>query len=145
MSWQRTFISRKFKHVPPLSTITPPATAPATQPATQPIVAVEPPPRTYFELLHREFPKLATTQPIDQTLNMRDWGHFLITQPVYVDRRGVLWITRGDAEETETLLGTAPTRQVNLTRERIAFRALVLQRRRRVGGDAGNARSGRWL
>src|SRR4026207_2465054 len=115
-----TFISRKVKH-PPVVQITPPATAPATNPATQPIIALESPPRDYFQLLHREFPKLATTQPIDQTLNMRDWGHFLISQPVYVDRRGVLWITRADAEETETLLVTAPTRQVNLTRERVVF------------------------
>src|SRR5882757_8218332 len=112
-------VSRKFKHIPPPPIVSP-ATAPATQPATQSIVAVEPP-RTYWELLHREFPKLATTQPIDQTLNMRDWGHFPITHPAYIDRRGVLWITRPDAEETDTLLTTASTRQVNLTRERVLF------------------------
>jgi hypothetical protein len=115
-----TIVSRKLKH-PPAVQITPPATAPATKPSTEPIIAVEPPPRTYFELLHREFPKLATTQPIDQTLNMRDWGHFLIPHPLHIDRRGGMWITRADAEETETVLGTAPTNQVYLTRERVLF------------------------
>src|SRR5882672_8758452 len=114
------FVSRKLKHVPAVH-ITPAATAPTTQPATQPIVVIEPPPRSYGELLHREFPKLATTQPVDQTLNMRHWGHFLIPHPVQVDRRGGLWITRADAEETETLLRSASTSQVNLTRERVLF------------------------
>src|SRR5689334_8977593 len=69
-------VSRKHKH-PPAAKVPPAATGPVTQPATQPLVAVEPPPRTYWELIHRDFPKLATTQPSDQTLNMRDWGHFL--------------------------------------------------------------------
>lgn len=109
---------RHDKHPLPQKSL---ATAPATQPATQPIIVAEPPPRTYWELIHREFPKLATTQPIDQTLNMRDWGHFLISHPVHVDRRGVLWITRPDAEDTQTVLTGAPTRQVNLTRERVVF------------------------
>src|SRR4051794_18268261 len=75
--------SKKLKRAPAVHIM--PATAPTTQPATQPIVVVAPPPRTYWELLHRDFPKLATTQPIDQTLNMRDWGHFPITDPVYID------------------------------------------------------------
>src|SRR5204862_1077916 len=113
-------VSRKFKHVPAVH-ITPPATVPTTQPATQPTVAVEPPPHTYWELVHREFPKLATTQPIDQTLNMRDWGHFLTFHPLYIDRRGVVWITHPEAEETDTLLSTASSRQLNLTRERVLF------------------------
>src|SRR5207247_2422560 len=105
---------------PPIVKIVP-ATAAATQPATAPVVAAEPPPRTYFELIHREFPKLATTQPVDQPLNMRDWGHFLIPYPVYVDRRGFMWITHPEAEETDALLSTASSRQVNLTRERVLF------------------------
>src|SRR5205823_4297395 len=46
---------------------------------------------------------------------------FPISQPVYIDRRGVLWITRADAEETDTLLTSASSRQVNLTRERVLF------------------------
>ncbi len=114
------FVSRRFKQIPAVHII-PPATAPTTQPATQPVAVAEPPPRTYWELLHREFPRLATTQPIDQTLNMRDWGHFPISHPVHIDRRGVLWITRPDAEETDALLATASTRQANLTRERVLF------------------------
>jgi len=110
------------KHKPTLSVSTTlPATVPATQPATQPIAAPQPPPRTYWELVHREFPKLATTQPIDQTLNMRDWGHFLLSHPVYIDQRGGLWITHPEAEETGTLLTTASTRQINLTRVRVLY------------------------
>src|SRR5947207_14966641 len=76
-------VSRRHKPLP-IAKIIPAATAPATEPATQPIV-VEAPPRTYWELVHREFPKLATTQPIDQTLNMRDWGHFPTFPPLYID------------------------------------------------------------
>src|SRR5258706_7914618 len=114
------FVSRKFKHVPAVH-ITPPATAPTTQPATQPTVTVDPPPHTYWELLHRDFPKLATTQPIDQPLNMRDWGHFLVSHPTYIDRRGGLWITHPEAKETDELLANASSRQVYLTRERVLF------------------------
>jgi len=113
-------VSRRFKKVPVVQ-VTPPATAPATQPATQPIVIVKPPPRTYWELIDRDFPHAATTQPIDQTLNMRHWGHFPVSYPTYIDRRGVLWITHPQAEETDVLLTTASSRQVNLTRERVLF------------------------
>src|SRR6185436_9993084 len=109
------------RHEPKPIAIKPPETAPASQPTTQPVVEVEAPPRTYFELLHREFPKLATTQPIDQPLNMRDWGHFLIAHPLYVDRRGVLWITHPQAEETATVLSTTGSAQVYLTRERVVY------------------------
>ncbi|HEV8604926.1 MAG TPA: hypothetical protein VGQ99_06150 [Tepidisphaeraceae bacterium] len=115
------FIRKKFTRPVSIIPQPPPATSPSTQPTAQPIIALQSPPRTYMELINRQFPRLATTQPIEQTLNMRDWGHFHIPHPLHIDRRGVLWITRPDAEETETLLPTAPTRQVQLTRERVLF------------------------
>ena len=77
---------------------TQPTTRPTTIPITPPIAKVEAgPPRTYSELIARDYPKLSTTQPIEAGLNMRDWGHFPMPYPAYIDRRGGLWITRADS------------------------------------------------
>src|SRR5688572_18646147 len=114
------FIREKLRHKP--VTLAPtPSTLPTTQPATQPVVAEVKPPRSFMELVNREFPRLATTQPVEGGMNMRDWGHFLIRDPINLDRRGRLWITRPDAEPTATLLPTASQRQVNLTTERVLY------------------------
>src|SRR5947207_2071883 len=102
------FIRSKFhKRSTPIAQ-TQPATRPTTVPTTQPIVAAEPgPPRTYSELMARDFPRLSTTQPIEGGLNMRDWGHFHIPYATNIDPRGVLWITHPEAEATDTLLQSA--------------------------------------
>src|SRR5258706_5974580 len=106
------FIRQKLRKPPMRVAQTQPTTRPTTKPSTLPSATADAgPPRTYTDLIAQNFPKLSTTQPIDQGLNMRDWGHFPMPYPAYVDRRGGLWITRSDAEATDAVLASAPTRQ----------------------------------
>jgi hypothetical protein len=74
-----------------------------------------------MELVLKHYPSFPTTQPLKQTLTIKDAGHILVPDPFYLDGRGVVWITRADAEETETLLPKASREQVILTRERVLF------------------------
>src|SRR5947207_12708115 len=70
------FIRGKFRKPKINIAQTQPATHPTTLPATAPLAAEPAPPRTYSELIARDFPRASTTQPIEGGLNMRDWGHF---------------------------------------------------------------------
>lgn len=96
------------------------ATAPSTHPSSAP-TEPERPPRTYMELVLKHYPSFPTTQPLKQNLTIKDAGHILIPDPFFLDGRGVIWITRADAEETETLLPIISREQVVLTRERVLF------------------------
>ena len=75
------------------------STAPATTQA-----AVIPPPRTLLDLIHRHQPGYAATQPLafGDPLGFHECGHFILREPVYLDAANQLWITRPDADDTET-------------------------------------------
>ncbi len=111
--WDRT-------HSAPVTDTIPVVKLPQTNPTTTPVV-LEKPPRTYMEYVLKRYPSFPTTQPLKGVLPIKDAGHFVIPEPVYLDQRGVIWITRPDAEETQTLLGKVAREQVILTRERVLF------------------------
>jgi len=97
------------------------ATTAPVQPTDQRSTAQTQAPRSYLDLLRRAYPSYPTTQPLDESLSLDYAGHFVIHDPVFLDNTGRLWITRADAEATETVLARAAEEQVILTRERPVY------------------------
>jgi hypothetical protein len=93
----------------------PAATAPAIEPA-----APQPAPRTYMDVILKQDPDFPTTQPVPP-VEISSAGHILLQDPTYLDPMGNLWITRPDAEATETVLKKAAKQQANITREDVNF------------------------
>src|SRR5690349_1429107 len=73
-------------------TTAPAATQAATAPATKPFVA-----RSYIDLIRKNFPKIATTQPLGVPVDLDDAAHFVLAAPIYLCPRGDLWITSAAA------------------------------------------------
>ncbi len=99
----------------------PPTTAPTTNTAPATTQAEAPPLINYTDILRLHYPRVAATQPLDDTLDLIDSGHFILTEPVYVCSRGDLWITHPDAPQTQEILKTAVKEQTHLVRDHIAF------------------------
>ena len=97
----------------------PPATRPTTKPATLP--ATKPATTQYTDVLREHYPKFPATQPLDITVDLKDAGHYILPEPIYICPRGDLWITRPDAPPTPEVLKTANDQQVHLTRERVRY------------------------
>src|SRR5687767_3504025 len=91
-----------------------PATKPATQAATAP--ATQPAELTYVDVIRASYPKMPATQPLGIPVDLKDAGHYVLPEPVYLDPRGDLWITRSDAPPTPTVLKKAPDEQIHLIR-----------------------------
>jgi len=74
-------------------------TAPVTQPATVEARAKpKPHPTTQIlDILRAKDPKYPTTQRLDDSLDLKYAARILLSDPVYLDVQGNLWITRPDA------------------------------------------------
>jgi hypothetical protein len=107
------FACEKKQSAPPA--VAPTTTAPAT---TQ---AEAPPLKNYTDILRLHYPRVAATQPLEETLEIIDSGHFILTEPVYVCSRGDLWVTHPDAPDTQETLKTAAKEQTHLVRDAIVF------------------------
>jgi hypothetical protein len=97
----------------------PPATAPTSQPATAP--ATKPAEVTYVDVLRVSHPKLPATQPLAVPVDLRDAGHFILNDPVYVCPRGDLWVTSPQAPPMAETLVKAPEEQTHVVPEPIAY------------------------
>jgi hypothetical protein len=77
-----------------------------TQPASQPTVkhAAKPKYPTYMELVRKQNPSVAATQPLDSPLEISDSAHLVLHDPVFMDSTGNLWITRADGQPTAKAL-----------------------------------------
>lgn len=97
-----------------------PATAPTTAPATAP--ATKPAPTTsYVEVIRQSHPKVPATQPLGVPVDLPDAGRYVLSEPVYLDARGDLWITHPNAPPLLETLKSADKEQVHIAPERIAF------------------------
>src|SRR3954454_2335151 len=66
-----------------------PATAPASAPATLPGKPVE-----YMDVVRLNYPDFPTTQPLIVPAAMQEAARLVISDPIYLDAVGELWITR---------------------------------------------------
>src|SRR5438874_1215223 len=60
----------------------PPATQAATKPATLP--ATKPATTQYTDVIRAHYPKFPATQPLDIPVDLRDAGHYVLSEPVYL-------------------------------------------------------------
>lgn len=111
----------RVKAPPALPSSNPPA--PRTQPAALPASPLAAPaaPQDYVELIRQHHPAYPTTQPLARPLPLGFAGHFVVPEPVYLDGRQILWITRPDAAPAARLLPQAAQAATLLTRERPRF------------------------
>ena len=49
-----------------------------------------------------------TEQPLGIPVDLKDAGHYLLSQPVYLCPRGDLWITHAGAAPTDQVIARAP-------------------------------------
>src|SRR5439155_13821302 len=92
---------------------------PATQASNAP--APKPPTTSYVQIIRDHYPKFPATQPMDSPVDLKDAGHYLLPEPIYLCPRGDLWITRADAPPTPDVLAKADKEQIHLTRERVRY------------------------
>ncbi|HVT90170.1 MAG TPA: hypothetical protein VHD56_15050 [Tepidisphaeraceae bacterium] len=97
--------------------ISPPTSAPATAPATAPL----PRPVEYMDVVRRNYPDFPATQPMIVPVAMNEAARLVIKDPVYLDRMGELWITRGDAEATSVVFKSVHERSTHVLREQVVF------------------------
>ncbi|QOV87822.1 hypothetical protein [Humisphaera borealis] len=69
---------------------------PSTEPTTKPAVA------SYLAVVRERYPTLPATQPLAVPLALRESAHIILTEPVYLDDQGHLWITRHDGDDIES-------------------------------------------
>jgi len=114
-----------------------PTLAPATQQAststapvttTAVVVAPKPPPmpRTLFDVLRREQPAVAATQPLGVPVELGDAARFVLHHPIYLDEAGHLWLTHPEAEPLQAVLRGmarpgAPTESTHVVQETARF------------------------
>jgi hypothetical protein len=91
-------------------------TAPASRPAT-----TQASPRTFVELVKKNYPECPATQPLDTPLDRHDAARIILRDPIYLDRSQHLWITRADAEAVETVLARSGKETEHFVRERPAY------------------------
>src|SRR5438552_14364759 len=80
-----------------------PTTVPATQASTRP--AKPAPTTSYVDVVRASYPAYPATQPLVVPVDYGDAGHFILPEPVYLDPRGDLWITRADSPPLSEALG----------------------------------------
>ena len=111
------------KRVPAVAPVKTQATPPTMPATTKGAIATSRPvtPKTFIELVKRSYPNLSATQPLDTPLDRKDAARILLRDPIYLDHSQHLWITRPDADPTETVLLRAGTETDHLIRERPAY------------------------
>ncbi len=110
-----------------LSPIVKPLTRPALPPATTRAAAA--PPTSFFEVVKADFPALPATRPFDAAGELEDAARIVLTEPVYLDAAGRLWITRPDAPPAAEAIDIArkavrkgkPEPSVYVVRDRVAY------------------------
>ena len=112
------YLRQRLWDRPPVVITTQPVVIAQTQPAPPPEPAG---PRTFPELVRHHYPEYPTTQPLAQPLPINYIGHFLIRDPVRVDRTGHAWFTRPDAPRPEQLAGKPTNDIILLCRQQPAF------------------------
>ena len=118
------FIVAGCKKEPPVNPVAPAktqattTTVPATTRAATSGSAV---PKTFIELVKRNYPNFATTQPLDTPLDRKDAARIVLRDPIYLDHSQHLWITRADADATEAVLARAGKETDHLIRDRPAY------------------------
>ena len=95
------------------------ATSPATAP--RPAPPPDPPAVTWMDVVHRNNKSVATTQPLNFPVDLRDAARLIVADPVYLCPRGDLWVTRADAEPTPGIIKNAARQQVHVLREQVLF------------------------
>jgi hypothetical protein len=92
---------------------------PATRPSTAPVARA--PTTQYVDVIRAIYPKYPATQPLKDPVEMRDAGHFVVPDPLYLDIRGDLWITSADAPPLTETLKDAADHQVHIVPHPIEF------------------------
>ncbi len=93
--------------------------APTSQPMLRHIVRPEYP--TYMEVVRKQNPAVAATQPLDLPLDLPDAAHLVFHNPVYLDPIGHLWITSPDGSPTADALATATDSEEHVIADRPVF------------------------
>ncbi len=94
----------------PVAPATRPASAPTTEPAatTAPAAVVEKtPPKDLLDVVRANDPDYPTTRPAVLAVEVAYASRLVLREPVFLDARGDLWITRPDAVPTSEVLATA--------------------------------------
>lgn len=103
-----------------------PTTHPTTQPATQPAGHArarpsEPAPMSYGQVVRANVPGLPTTQPLPLPLDLPQAAHLILKDPLFLDARRNLWLTRHEAPPTATVLATPNPESEYVVPERVLF------------------------
>ena len=96
-----------------------PTSKPATLPATPPVVQ-KTKPADYMDVVRAAYPNFPTTQPLAIPLSMSEAAKIILTDPLYLDSIGELWITH-DAESTASVLKSAGDRSSHVIHENVVF------------------------
>jgi hypothetical protein len=107
----------------PTAASRPITTAPTSAPATQAVATTKPAAgsRTWLDLVRAAYPAYPATQPLDLPSDLSDAAHVVISDPIYLDRRHDLWVTRADADPTPDVLRRAFDEQVHVVRDKVRF------------------------
>lgn len=103
------------KREAPVQPATQPATQATTVPATRPVLA------DYVELLRQHDSKVPATKPLGVPVDLEDAGHFVLSEPVFLDGRGDLWITHADGRGYAEIFKKASEEQIHIVRETVKF------------------------
>src|SRR6185437_11495092 len=78
-------------------------------------------PKTFIDLVKRNYPDFPATQPLEISLDRKDAARIVLRDPIYLDAAQHLWITRPDADATDAVLLRVGTETDHLIRERPAY------------------------
>jgi hypothetical protein len=120
-------------HGTPPSPPAPPAPIAASQPTPSAPTTRKAKPiyLSYMQLLRQRNPAVATTQPLDDPLELPDAAHLIIPDPVYLDPAGHLWITSSQGMPTASALVKPAETYDHIIQDRPVFVHWALN-------DAGN-------
>ncbi len=110
-------------HQPPAVEVpaTKPATTKAALPASTSAPATAPATTQYSDLLAAVDPRYRHAQPLAEPIPIDSGAALTLTDPVYLDFRGDLWITRPDAPPIRDILSRAGKEQVHVTRDVVVW------------------------
>jgi hypothetical protein len=81
-----------------------------------------PPPANYVDVIRLDNPKVPATRPLVNPVDLRDAAHLQLSEPLYVDPIGQVWITRDDAPVVDRyFFRHVSNDQVHLVNARVLF------------------------
>jgi hypothetical protein len=104
-----------------------PATFPTSMPTSLPtsvpsnVVARVVVPETLLDVVRVNDPTFPTTQPRETSFDLSAAARLRLDEPVYLCRRGDLWITHASARPTGQVLADAGKSQTHVTQEQVKF------------------------